>query len=255
MKDKVDFGSATGSKISRYELIPKVALECLSGRFEVGLERHKEKAWNALSENRHSALTKEWVMARMAHAVEHAMDAIQKINSGQFFEPGFSEDDAGAIMFAGAVLAAYIETKFDQGAMTKVEFMSDEEFDALKLDVGVESNAGSSVQLRKLTPEEKRAFEIKTPNIVTSQHVKPNEAFLCEETTFQKEFEKAGDRVKKIVADEFQDKKRRDRLHSLGYAEGLAAAQADKPYAPDFAEGLRAAPINDVQAAVERMKK
>lgn len=106
MKKSVEvlsIGTAASTKIPRYELIPKPALAALASRFEVGVERHKEKAWNSLSPNFDTALTREWVIARLAHAVDHAYNALAKLHSG--VEDG--EDDAGAIMFAGSVLACY----------------------------------------------------------------------------------------------------------------------------------------------------
>lgn len=99
----LSIGTAASTKIPRYELIPKPALAALASRFEVGVERHKEKAWNSLSPNFDTALTREWVIARLAHAVDHAYNALAKLHSG--VEDG--EDDAGAIMFAGSVLACY----------------------------------------------------------------------------------------------------------------------------------------------------
>jgi hypothetical protein len=99
----LSFGTAASTKIPRYELIPKAALMSLASRFEKGIERHAEKAWNALSPNYESALTKEWVTARLAHAIDHAYNALLKLQNG--IDDG--EDDAGALMFAGAVLAVY----------------------------------------------------------------------------------------------------------------------------------------------------
>jgi hypothetical protein len=105
-QEKVDFGTAVSSKIPRLELIPKEALISLAGRFELGIERHPEKHWNALSTNRYSALTREFLLARMAHVVHHAYDAIYKIKNDSTYS---EEDDAGAILFGGAALACYTE--------------------------------------------------------------------------------------------------------------------------------------------------
>lgn len=105
----LSIGTAALTKIPRFELIPKEALISLALRFEKGIERHKEKAWNALSSNHQSALTEEWVLARLGHAIDHAYNALAKLHSGA--DDG--EDDAGALMFAGAVLACYLRRRRD----------------------------------------------------------------------------------------------------------------------------------------------
>ena len=105
----LSIGTAALTKIPRFELIPKEALISLALRFEKGIERHKEKAWNALSSNYQSALTEEWVLARLGHAIDHAYNALAKLHSGA--DDG--EDDAGALMFAGAVLACYRRRRRD----------------------------------------------------------------------------------------------------------------------------------------------
>lgn len=104
-EEKILFeGNATRSKKPRYALIPKSAIDALAGRLELGEEKHKDKSWNALSENRETALTKEWVRAGLEHIIGHAFIALQKLN-GVILDDG--DDDAGAILFGGAVLVEY----------------------------------------------------------------------------------------------------------------------------------------------------
>jgi hypothetical protein len=100
-----DYGKATRSRKPRYALIPHCALNDLAERFELGQIKHGGKAWNAHSKNKTEALTKEWVVAAMEHVIHHAMTAIDKLHGINHEE----DNDAGAIMFGGAVLSAYNE--------------------------------------------------------------------------------------------------------------------------------------------------
>ena len=94
-------GTFTSSKIPRFDLIPRSALVRLSGRFELGIERHGSKAWNA-SVSGHPALSdKEAIVVRAAHAIDHASKLIA-ILTGQMPDDG--DDHASAIMWAGAFL-------------------------------------------------------------------------------------------------------------------------------------------------------
>ncbi|WP_323163200.1 hypothetical protein, partial [Pseudomonas fluorescens] len=47
-KTQVYKGSAAASKIPGFKYIPLCALERLAKRFELGLERHRQHAWNPL---------------------------------------------------------------------------------------------------------------------------------------------------------------------------------------------------------------
>ena len=98
-------GGASSTRKPRYALVPKVALEELVARFELGETKYKGRGcWNALSENRETALTTEWVTARLEHVINHALTAIGKIHGSI---PEDRDSDAGGILFGGAALAAY----------------------------------------------------------------------------------------------------------------------------------------------------
>jgi len=108
-------GNVTRTKKPQYSLIPKAALNAMAERFELGQIKHGPSAWNAGAMNYESALTKAWVIAGLEHLIAHAMDAIKILQTGIIREPeeGLWEN-AGAIMFGGAVLAAYEEQRRQQ---------------------------------------------------------------------------------------------------------------------------------------------
>lgn len=101
-------GGAQRSKKPRYSLVPRSAFDAMAARFELGQEKHGERAWSAISANRETALTQDWVRAAMEHAINHALVAIQKID-GLIEDDG--DDDGGALLFAGAVLVEYNRLK------------------------------------------------------------------------------------------------------------------------------------------------
>lgn len=72
----------------------------LANRFELGLERHGERSWNARSAQL-PLDDKEFLIARCAHIVDHATKLIQKLHHGIETE---GDDDAGAIAWAAALL-------------------------------------------------------------------------------------------------------------------------------------------------------
>ena len=105
-KEKLTFDSgASSSKIPRFDLIPRSALIRLARRFELGLERHKDGCWNARSSQK-ALLDKEWVIARAAHVVDHALKLIDKLE-GRLPEDG--DDDAAAIAWGGICLSEATE--------------------------------------------------------------------------------------------------------------------------------------------------
>ena len=106
-------GGVTRTKKAQYSLIPKCALNAMAERFELGQIKHGPSAWNAGADNYESALTKSWTIAGLEHLISHAMDAIKIIQTG-IVDLGKEEglwENAGAIMFGGAVLAAYTEQR------------------------------------------------------------------------------------------------------------------------------------------------
>jgi len=96
-------GEATSSKIPNFKLIPRRALLALIKRFELGVERHGDKAWNALSKNQEALEDKEFLLERAQHAMDHASKLIA-IATGQMEDDG--DDHAAAIMWAGACLSS-----------------------------------------------------------------------------------------------------------------------------------------------------
>lgn len=105
------FKGVTSTKIPRYELIPFSALQALALIFEKGLEKKGDRAWNALTLHKQEALAKDgFVIERLSHVIKHCYEAIGKIVAGKVLE---GEEDAGAIMFGGAVLAEYKKMKIN----------------------------------------------------------------------------------------------------------------------------------------------
>ena len=94
-------GTFTSSKIPRFELIPRQPLIRLAARMELGLERHGEKSWNALTPDHPALSNKEAIIARAAHAIDHASKLIA-ILTGQMDDDG--DDHASAVMWAGTFL-------------------------------------------------------------------------------------------------------------------------------------------------------
>ena len=102
----VGFTSGTASsKIPRFDLIPYRAQVRIANRFELGLFKHKEKAWNARSKQ--DALTdEEFILARASHVIHHAMKLIAK-RTGQL--PPDDDDDAAAIAWGAVFLCEATE--------------------------------------------------------------------------------------------------------------------------------------------------
>lgn len=97
---------ATSSKIPRFDLIPYRALCRLARRFELGLERHKDGAWNQRASQK-PTVDREFVIQRAAHAMHHAAKLIAKME-GRIPDDG--DDDAAAIMWSGAFLCEATES-------------------------------------------------------------------------------------------------------------------------------------------------
>lgn len=101
-KDKlVQFKHTAGSKQPRYDLIPYNSLKALADRFELGENKYKDKSWNA-NKNHLALLDDDWIYARAAHVVQHALLYMAKMR-GEI--PDNGDDDAGAIMWGGTVLS------------------------------------------------------------------------------------------------------------------------------------------------------
>jgi hypothetical protein len=104
-------GGAVSSPCPPFECIPRSAQIALANRFARGKRLKGDGAWNALSKNfNESAEDKAFVLNRLGHAIDHCYKAISRING--ILPELDAEDtadggDAGAIMFAGALLAEY----------------------------------------------------------------------------------------------------------------------------------------------------
>lgn len=108
----LEFHGVTSTKIPRFELIPKSALESLALRFELGIERKGDGAWNALTRHKAEALKDSaFVIERLSHCISHCYDAIAKVMDD--YDILEREEDAGAILFAGSVLAEYKRLRKD----------------------------------------------------------------------------------------------------------------------------------------------
>lgn len=111
MSEEVKFaGGATSSPCPRYELIPLAATTALANRFERGIRLRGDGAWNALSKNQKDADNPDFVINRLGHAIKHIQKAVSIIGwTAVDIDEESTEDggDAGAILFAGALLAEY----------------------------------------------------------------------------------------------------------------------------------------------------
>lgn len=107
LSNNVEFHGVASTKIPRLELIPFSALESLAYRFELGIQRKGDKAWNALTNKEEALKDANFVINRLAHCIKHCYAAIEKL----YCYEDDGEDDAGAILFAGSVLAEYNKLK------------------------------------------------------------------------------------------------------------------------------------------------
>jgi hypothetical protein len=101
---------AISTNALHFEYIPLSALEALAKRMGRGVRiKGKEGTWNATS-NLKIAEDKEFVINRLSHGIDHCYKAIARIiGSLPECDEQETEDggDAGAIMFAGTLLAEY----------------------------------------------------------------------------------------------------------------------------------------------------
>ena len=105
-EEKITFRSGTTStKQTRLSLIPHHGLLNAAERFELGLSKHGDKAWNNLSKNQQALEDEEWLIERCSHAIEHLYGMIDKIKSGNLEE---CDGDAGAVAWCGLVLGEAI---------------------------------------------------------------------------------------------------------------------------------------------------
>lgn len=107
-KNEVDFvgGKVSSSKQPSFKLIPTVALVRLADICDLGIERKGEKSWNALSQNQEVLEDGEFILERISHVINHALQLRDKIIR---HEVGVGDDDAGAIMWGGMFLCCATE--------------------------------------------------------------------------------------------------------------------------------------------------
>lgn len=104
-------GKVLSSHIPRWELIPTVAIDCLADRFAAGIERKGDKSWNAIATNQDAIMYKKFLLDRCAHIARHAMLLRDKLLLGDI-DPS-DDDDAGAILFGGALMACATRRMLD----------------------------------------------------------------------------------------------------------------------------------------------
>jgi hypothetical protein len=105
----VTFSSgASSSRVPRLDLIPRRALNRIALRFEEGITKHKERAWNA-RQNPQALQDKEFLIARCVHAIHHALRLIDKLEGRPVPNP--EDDDAAALGWAGICLTEATESK------------------------------------------------------------------------------------------------------------------------------------------------
>lgn len=100
-KEIVFGGIASSSAQPRWDLIPRRALLRIIKRFELGIERKGNKAWNARSSNQACLLDKEFVISRAVHVINHAWALIDKLEGR---EPEDGDDDAATVAWNGIFL-------------------------------------------------------------------------------------------------------------------------------------------------------
>lgn len=88
------------SVVPQYELIPREAMLRLIKRAELGQKTKGKNAWNALSINQENLNSKEALVKRLGHAIDHCYKLINRIVTDQPLYEG-NEDDAAALMWAG----------------------------------------------------------------------------------------------------------------------------------------------------------
>lgn len=105
---QVDYagGLAASTKIPHFHLIPTVALEALAERFEKGIERKGDKAWNAISSNQQILTNREFAIERISHIIHHCMKLRDKLTADDNPFADGDDDDAGAIVWGGAFLCS-----------------------------------------------------------------------------------------------------------------------------------------------------
>lgn len=96
-------GGVGSTKVPLFHLIPLEALEGLADRFEQGVERKGDKAWNALSANQECLVNKDFLLDRISHVIHHAMKLRDQLARGVQDGEESMYENAGAVAFGGAL--------------------------------------------------------------------------------------------------------------------------------------------------------
>lgn len=98
---KFSGGTTSSSKASDFRYIPTEAMVRLANRFALGVQKRPDgTAWNALSHNQDCLKDKDFILERISHVIDHALKLRDKIQA----QAPLGDDDAGAIIWAGAFL-------------------------------------------------------------------------------------------------------------------------------------------------------
>jgi hypothetical protein len=101
-------GLAASSPCPPFHLIPTVGLKMLAERFQSGVDRKGDKAWNAVSSNQACLRDKPFAIERISHIIDHATKLRDKLQADDL--GGMKEDDdAGAIAWAGIFLCCVVD--------------------------------------------------------------------------------------------------------------------------------------------------
>ena len=101
-------GLASSSPCPPFHLIPTIGLQKLAERFQSGVDRKGDKAWNAVSANQAVLEDKAFAIERISHVIDHAMKLRDKLQTDDLC--GLAEDDdAGAIAWAGTFLCCVVD--------------------------------------------------------------------------------------------------------------------------------------------------
>jgi hypothetical protein len=94
----VSKGGATSSKIPGIDQIPYSAIIALAKRYSLGEQKHGRDNWKQGLDD------KKYMIERLGHVINHAYKQIA-ILQGDIPDDG--DDNAGAIMWGGAMLAEF----------------------------------------------------------------------------------------------------------------------------------------------------
>lgn len=112
-------GKVSSSEIYGFHLIPYEAMVRLAQRFDLGVVRKGDKAWNATTHNQEVLTSKDFILHRISHVIGHAMKLRDKIVAG--VDPLAGDDDASAVIWGGAFLCAATKAVSDTFKADRVD--------------------------------------------------------------------------------------------------------------------------------------